>query len=243
MTNKKHEFIKEIFSKNAADPKKISKGLLDVAHDFIPLSQIMPTQITVGLRQVRSKQKKLRKLAHDPEKLLKFLLERPIPLVRGPKGKPYAIDHHHLGNALVRENFKMAALIWVADYSSLPKSAFWKKMEEMKYVHPHDENGRQRPFKAIPTKFSDLKDDPYRSLAGFARQNGAFEKVHIPYTEFRWADYFRKRIPPKSVVKDFGKALENAAHLACSVEAKDLPGYKIRQDSSNGHVNPVCSCA
>ncbi len=228
MTGKKDKSIKEGFGKAAG-------------HDVIPLSQIMPTQITVGMRQVKSKQKFLRKLAQNPERLAKFLFEHPIPIVKGPEGKSYAIDHHHLGCALVREKFKTAIIVVVADYSALSKNDFWRTMEEMQYVHLYDEKGRKRSFKSIPEKLSDLKDDPYRSLAGFARRKGAFEKVHTPFSEFRWADYFRKNIPQKNVARDFEKALENAANLARKPEAYDLPGCKLKQDSSQGNAHPVCS--
>lgn len=210
----------------ASGAKKILKISLEDSQGVISLSKIKPTQITVGLRQVETKQKRLRKLARQPERLVTFLLERPIPLVKGPEGKPYAIDHHHLGYALVREKFKTAPMVWVADYSSLSESAFWKKMQEMQYVHPRDEQGRQKSFKEIPGRLSELRDDPYRSLAGFARRSGAFEKVQIPFTEFKWADYFRKHISRKCVKQNFGKALESAENLASKPAARNLPGYK-----------------
>lgn len=230
-TEKKNVSTKEKFTRIAGGHKKILRASLNESQGVIPLSKIKPTQITVGLRQVETKQKRLRKLARQPEKLATFLLERPIPLVKGPEGKPYAIDHHHLGHALVRENFKTAPMVWIADYSSLSKSSFWKKMKEMQYVHPHDEKGHQKSFKAIPESLSELRDDPYRSLAGFARRLGAFEKVQIPFAEFKWADYFRKHISPKTVTRDFGKALETAANIADKPAAKDLPGYRLGNNS------------
>lgn len=230
MAEKKDKSIKEWFD-------------IMAGRNVIPLSEVRPTQITVGMRQVKSKQKFLRKLAQKPERLAKFLFEHPIPVVKGPEGKPYAIDHHHLGCALMREKFRTAVVVVVADYSSLSKVAFWKKMEEMQYVHLHDEKGCQRSFGAIPDSLVDLKDDPYRSLAGFARQKGAFEKVHTPFSEFRWADYFRKNIPQKCVARDFERALVNAAHLARKPEAQDLPGYKLKPDSSKENAHPVCSCS
>ncbi len=200
--------------------------------DVIPLADIKPTQIAVGMLQVKAKQKALRKLAEKPEKLIQFLLEHPIPVVKGPEGKVYAIDHHHLACALMREKFKTVPTVQVADYSALSKADFWKKMEEMQYVHLHDEKGRLQSYKALPDSLADLKDDPYRSLAGLARQKGAFDKVHAPFSEFRWADYFRMNIPRKSVTRDFDKALANAAMLARDPAAYELPGYKASSASS-----------
>ena len=36
-----------------------------------------------------------------------------------------------------------------------------------------------------------LVDDPYRSLAGLARKAGTYDKVDVPFTEFKWANYLR----------------------------------------------------
>lgn len=229
---KKNE-IKEKFAGVAGDVKQVLMSSLSKSQNIVSLSKIKPTQITVGLSQVMAKQKRLRQLSVHPEKLAAFLIKRPIPLVLGPQGKHYAIDHHHLGCALVREKFKVAAMVYVADYSSLSQNDFWKKMQEMQYVHPRDENGRKKSFKAIPDKLSELKDDPYRSLAGLARRSGAFEKAQVPFAEFEWADYFRKSIPPKTVKRDFGKALKRAKNIANHEAAKGLPGYKIANGSLN----------
>lgn len=225
--------IKERFAGVAGDVTQALMSSLSESQNIVALSKIKPTQITVGLSQVEAKQKRLRKLSLQPEKLAAFLIKRPIPLVLGPQGKPYAIDHHHLGYALVREKFKVAPMVCVADYSSLSQSDFWKKMQEMQYVHPRDEKGRQKSFKAIPDSLSELKDDPYRSLASFARRAGAFEKAQIPFAEFKWANYFRKYIPQKTLKRDFGQALKRAKNLANHETAKSLPGYKIANGSLN----------
>ncbi len=36
-----------------------------------------------------------------------------------------------------------------------------------------------------------LKNDPYRSLATFLREQGIYSKEQTPYIEFQWADAFR----------------------------------------------------
>jgi len=70
-----------------------------------------------------------------------------------------------------------------------------------------------------------MEDDPYRSLAGFVRMEGGFQKTTTPYAEFVWADYYRKQIPLKLLKKNFDKALQWATRLAATPEVSNLPGY------------------
>ena len=47
----------------------------------------------------------------------------------------------------------------------------------------------------------------------------------IPYYEFLWADFLRRRIKRKLVDSDFDHALETALELAKSQDAIYLPGW------------------
>ena len=76
-------------------------------------------------------------------------------------------------------------------------------MQRMKYVYPVDENGVKKTIADIPKNLTDLKDDPYRSLAGFARNAGAFLKVWTPFAELKWANYFRTRITKTDATRNF----------------------------------------
>lgn len=194
--------------------------------NVIALSQLKPTQVTVGMLQVKHKQKRLKELIRRPSELVDFILERPIVVVRGPGAKAYVIDHHHLALALLREKYETAPMFVEDDFSSLALPAFWRKMQAKHFVHPFDEKGKLVPLSRIPATLNGLKDDPYRSLAGFARELGAFNKVETPFAEFLWADYFRIHIPRHLVKKDFQKALKHAVTLAAAPWASKLPGFK-----------------
>ena len=61
---------------------------------------------------------------------------------------------------------------------------------------------------------ADLKDDPFRSLAGELRRIGGFAKDTTPFSEFLWADFLRRNLSRKRVEADFDKALEKALALA-----------------------------
>lgn len=194
--------------------------------NVIELDLLKPTQITVGMLQVHHKQKRLKELVRRPSELIDFILVHPIRVVLGPSSKVYVIDHHHLALALIREKFETAPMDVDADFSTLTQTEFWKKMQARKFVHACDAHGCLRPISKIPDKLTELQDDPYRSLAGFAREAGAFNKVDIPFAEFLWADYFRVRIPLEVVKKSFHKALKHAIKMARHPEAKHLPGFK-----------------
>ena len=58
---------------------------------------------------------------------------------------------------------------------------------------------------------TDLKDDPFRSLAGELRRAGGFAKDTTPFSEFLWADFLRRKMSRKSVEDNFDKAIEKAS--------------------------------
>ena len=160
-----------------------------------------------------------------PAELVSFILEHPIRVVLGPRSKAWVIDHHHLALALIRERFETAPMQVEEDLSSLSATAFWEKMQALDFVHPYDAAGKKKPLDDIPNSLELLKDDPYRSLAGFVREAGGFTKVKTPYAEFLWADYYRSRIKEKLLNKHLSKALKQAMALARDQDAKELPGF------------------
>jgi hypothetical protein len=191
------------------------------------LSKLRPTQLTVGMLEVKRKRKRLRALERRPSELVEFILENPVRVVLGPAANVYVIDHHHLALALILERFETAPMEIEADFSTLGLRAFWKKMDARQFVHPVDASGRRMAISALPTNLKHLEDDPYRSLAGFTREAGAWVKVPVPFAEFQWADFFRTRIDKKLVRKHFQRALICAIELASSKEAAGLPGYVV----------------
>jgi hypothetical protein len=80
-------------------------------------------------------------------------------------------------------------------------------------------------LKDIPKKIADLKDDPFRSLAGELRRAGGFAKDTTPFSEFLWADFLRRKMSSKSVNQNFSKAMEKSLALAKSKDAIYLPGW------------------
>jgi hypothetical protein len=189
----------------------------------IPITQLRPTQITVGMREVEAKRKSWRE--HHVSTRAEFLGRHLIPVVMGPKQQFYVIDHHHLSLALYLEGVEVIATTVVADVSRLDRDAFWIFLDNRGWMHPFDAKGRRRPYEDLPKKISALIDDPYRSLAGAVRLAGGFAKDTTPFSEFLWADFLRRRIKRDLVNAHFNKALTQSLQLAKSLDANFLPGW------------------
>jgi len=189
----------------------------------IKIADLHPTQITVGMREVKAKRRRWRE--EGGKKGAEFLGKHMIPVVLGPKDRHYVIDHHHLARALHDEGVKNVLVTVVANLSKLERDAFWFVLDNRSWMHPFDAEGRRRHYANIPKSVSDLVDDPFRSLAGELRRAGGFAKDTTPFSEFLWADFPRRRIQRKAIESNFSHALENALQLAKSKDANYLPGW------------------
>lgn len=188
----------------------------------VPLDQLRPTQITVGLAEVAAKREEWHAIG---KKARKTQREPWFPCVLGPKGRYYIVDHHHLGLALQEAGFRAAWLVVLRDYAALDLQRFWRVMEFRQWAHPYDAKGRRREYADIPTRLSRLQDDPYRSLAGFVRRGGGYAKDATPFAEFLWADFFRPQFNIKQLQQSFGVAVKKGIALARSDSASYLPGW------------------
>jgi hypothetical protein len=195
----------------------------------VAIVDLRPTQISVGMREVEEKRKRLRE--RGVKKIGGFLGDHMIPVVLGPKRHPYIIDHHHLALSLHLEGIKRVLVTVVADLSGIERVDFWHVLDQFNWVYPYDENGRRRDFDAVPKSIKKLTDDPYRSLAGELRRSGGFAKDTTPFSEFLWADFFRKRVRRKTIEDDFNAALRKALVLAKGSDAHYLPGWCGPTDS------------
>lgn len=186
------------------------------------IHELRPTQLTVGLHEVAAKRKHLEALTAPQRRA--FLQQHPIPAVRGPQGRLYITDHHHLGRAALEAGIETACVQIEADLSGLTTDAFWDVMNSRQWVHPLDENGVRHHYAAIPNHLDKLVDDVYRALAGFVRDAGGYAKTPTAFAEFVWADFFRRQIAIEDVRADFHAALRAALLLARGELARGLPG-------------------
>jgi hypothetical protein len=189
----------------------------------VQVDSLRPTQMTVGMREVDEKRKRWRE--HKEKKKAEFLGSHLIPVILGPKDRYYVIDHHHLTRALIDEGQNQVAVTVVSNLHALDREAFWVVLDNRGWCHPYDENGVRRSFADIPTSIRGLRDDPYRSLAGELRRLGGYSKETVPFSEFLWADFLRRRVKRKEIERDFQASLEKALHFAKGPEANYLPGW------------------
>ena len=189
----------------------------------IPILSLRPTQMTVGMREVKEKRKRFRE--QKKKKQVQTLGKHMIPVVKGPDKRYYVVDHHHLARALHEEGITDILVTVIGDLSMVEKDAFWGVMDNKRWVYPYDAKGERRHFKDLPKSITELKDDPFRSLAGELRRAGGFAKDTTPFSEFLWADFLRRRMSSKSVDQNFAKAMEKSLALAKSKDAVYLPGW------------------
>jgi hypothetical protein len=194
----------------------------------IPILSLRPTQMTVGMREVKEKRKRVqehRRKHQSKKKLGEFLGRHMIPVVLGPDKRHYVVDHHHLARALHEEGVENILVTVIADLTMVDRDAFWGVLDHRRWAYPYDAKGERRHFRDVPKTVAELKDDPFRSLAGELRRVGGFAKDTTPFSEFLWADFLRRKMSRKSVEADFDKAIEKALALAKSKDAIYLPGW------------------
>jgi hypothetical protein len=200
----------------------MSNGREPILHP-VSIKSLRPTQMTVGMREVQEKRKRWRE--HKKTKQGELLGRHMIPVVVGPDARYYVIDHHHLARALHEEGVEDILVTIAGDLTMVQRDAFWGVMDNKRWVYPYDAKGERRQFKDLPKSIADMKDDPFRSLAGELRRVGGFAKDTTPFSEFLWADFLRRKIPRKAVEANFEKAMEKSLAFAKSKDAVYLPGW------------------
>ncbi len=188
------------------------------------IHDLHPTQLTVGMIEVQDKKKHLASLSAKEQQA--FMQAHPIPAVTGPGGKLFITDHHHLGRAALEAGVTSGYFTVEADLSASDMASFWKEMDQHLWVHPLDQQGVRHVYSLIPGHLEKLLDDPYRSLAGYVRDAGGYDKTPTAFAEFVWADFFRRGIAIEDLQANFQAAVKAGLLLAKSSLASGLPGYK-----------------
>src|SRR4051795_2772235 len=88
----------------------------------IPILSLRPTQMTVGMREVKEKRKRWRE-HKSKKKQAELLGKHMIPVVLGPDKRHYVVDHHHLARALHDEGVKDILVTVVADLTMVDRDA------------------------------------------------------------------------------------------------------------------------
>ena len=79
----------------------------------VPVADLVPTQMTVGMREVSFKRRRWRE--RSSREAANYLNKLRIPVVLGPNARHYLIDRHHLTLALHDEGIGELTISVVAE--------------------------------------------------------------------------------------------------------------------------------
>ena len=93
----------------------------------VPVADLVPTQMTVGMREVSFKRRRWRE--RSSRQAADYLNKLRIPVVVGPNARQYLIDRHHLVLALRDEGIGEFTVSVVANLRALSFDEFWARLE------------------------------------------------------------------------------------------------------------------
>ena len=93
-------------------------GIVQEAHPAqMAIADLLPTQVTVGMREVDIKRMRWRDRGIDNR--THYLGSHRVPVVVGPGNRHYLIDRHHLTMALYEEGVAQVPLSIVGNYAGM----------------------------------------------------------------------------------------------------------------------------
>lgn len=193
----------------------------------VPIGSLQPTQLCVGLAEVRSRQVDFSQ--DSSRQRLNYLAGKPVPLVRNGAGEFWMVDRHHRLRALIElEPASVAYGYVVLQLADSDRSGVLRELQRRGWLYLHDGRGLG-PLAAtsLPLSLTGLQDDPYRSLVWKLKKEGMIAPAPlIPFHEFRWGAWLRSRaLPPFSSAR-LEPALPAARALVRSAAASHLAGWK-----------------
>lgn len=189
---------------------------------------LRPTQFCLGFIEIDEKISKIEKM--KKEELQKYLDEKKVPVVVGPNNVHYMIDRHHLVRCCWELGIEKVVVNEIADLSHLSTEAFWEVMKTAKWCYLYDQFGNgPHSENLLPESIRTMSDDGFRSLAYFLRDDKVYNKNSnkVPFIEFYWANYLRKKIKFESGRDGMRRMMKTAKDLIKKdIDAQKLPGYK-----------------
>lgn len=197
----------------------------------VPILSLRPTQLCVGLAEVRSRQADFG--SESGQQRRDYLGKKPVPLVRSSAGDVWMVDRHHRLRALAEIDPQATAFGYVVLQVTSPNPTdVLKELHHRGWLYLYDGRGAgPLSAAALPQQLSGLQDDPYRSLVWKLKKEKVIEPAPlIPFHEFRWGAWLRSRaaLPPFSS-EQLDPALPVARALARSSAASHLAGWTGRR--------------
>ena len=203
-------------------PPDPSRELIEVR-----VADLQPTQMCVGLAEVWSRQQDFS--GESLQERRAYLANRPVPLVMGPAGSFWMVDRHHRLRGLVEVDANATALGYVVlNLAEASRQDVLDQLHRRGWLYLYDGRGLgPQPSTALPNGLLDLQDDPYRSLVWkLKREKRIAAQPLIPFHEFRWGAWLRRRPLPPFSSERLEPALPRARALVLSPAASHLAGWQ-----------------
>jgi hypothetical protein len=193
----------------------------------VEVTELQPTQMCVGLAEVRNRQVDFSQESADERR--RYLGGKPVPLVRSRLGRLWMVDRHHRLRALVELDPRATAYGYVVHESNgSSRAEVLLDLQERGWLYLYDGRGQgPLPPTDLPERLDALQDDPYRSLVWKLKKEGLIEAAPlIPFHEFRWGAWLRTRALPPFSSSQLEPALPAARALVRSPAASGLAGWR-----------------
>lgn len=192
----------------------------------IPLRSLRPTQLCIGLAEIRGR---INDFAKDSlEQRRQYLQTKPVPLVRNPMGDLWMVDRHHRLRGLMEIDPEATAFGYIVhELNTASRSESLAQLQSKGWLYLHDGRGLgpHHPGE-LPDTLLELQDDPYRSLVWKLKKEKVIRPAPlIPFHEFRWGAWLRSRNLPPFHSLNLEPALPVARALARSRAAAHLAGW------------------
>ncbi|MFN9621935.1 MAG: ParB-like protein [Cyanobacteriota bacterium] len=209
----------------------------DPARELIEvrIADLQPTQMCVGLAEVRSRQRDFS--FETAAERRAYLAGKPVPLVQGAEGSFWMVDRHHRLRGLVELDPDATAFGYVVlERTTASRAQVLEELHRRGWLYLYDGRGvGPHPATALPERLPGLLDDPYRSLVWkLKREKRIAAQPLIPFHEFRWGAWLRRRPLPPFSSERLEPALATARALVASPAASHLAGW-----TGQRHDDPV----
>ena len=180
----------------------------------LPISRLQPTQLCLGLAEVRSRARDF-SLETAAERR-RYLRTRPVPVAVSSAGEYWMIDRHHRLRALMEVDAEATAFCSVVLLLvGASRAHCLEELNRRGWLYLRDSEGRgPLPPERLPMNLGSLGDDPFRSLVWKLKQEGLIRaQPQVPFLEFHWASWLRRRKLPAFDSMDLSPALPEARRL------------------------------
>ena len=203
-------------------PPEQERELLEV-----PVASLQPTQMCVGLAEVTNRIADFK--GDSAKERRRYLLRKPVPLVRSASGALWMVDRHHRLRGLLEVDPEATAFGYVVlDVPVESPAAVLQALGQRGWLYLYDGRGLgPQPPSNLPANLLGCQDDPFRSLVWKLKREDVIEAAPlIPFHEFRWGAWLRRKaLPPFNSLR-LEPALPAARAYARSAAASRLAGWK-----------------